>query len=142
MSSENLQIKVSYEELGMSPEEIAEDRELDINAVKAALMQTSAQYRKACGAEDEDEAALNFSDQDLKQVNEVIKQIAMFGEDDNLRLKAAMYIRDDKKGRKEVVKAVGGQQFNILMFNEAMKQVRGAASEVKQKFINGAPIPV
>lgn len=142
MSSENLQIKVSYEELGMTPEEIAEDRELDINAVKAALMQSSAVYRKNCDAEDKDEAALNFSDQDLKQVNEVIKQIAIYGEDDNLRLKAAMYIRDDKKGRKEVVKAVGGQQFNILMFNEAMKQVRGAASSVKQKFIEGSAIPV
>lgn len=129
MSGEAESIKVAYETLQMTPEEIAEDRELEIASVKASLMATSSSYRKACGQEPDEEDALNFSNQDLKDVNEVILQTAKYAEDPNLRLKAAMYVRDDKKGRKEVVKQMGGQQFNILVFNEQMARIR----EAKQK---------
>ena len=133
MSSEVEQIKIAYETLDMSPEQIAEDRELDIVAVKAALMQGSSKYRKACGQEEEGKDELNFSDEQLLDANKVIHELMMGSEDENIRLKAAMYLRDDKKGRKEVVKQVGGQQFNILLFNQAMKQVRGGAEELKRR---------
>jgi hypothetical protein len=131
MSGEQESIKVAYETLGMTPEEIAEDRGLEVPSVKASLMSTSSQYRKACGQEPEDEDALNFSDQDLQDVNAIIISTAKYAEDPHLRLKAAMYVRDDKKGRKEVVKQMGNQSFNILVFNEQMAQIRAA----KQKAI-------
>ena len=41
MSSEAEQIKLSYEQLGMTPEEIAEDRGLDAAVVKATLASVS-----------------------------------------------------------------------------------------------------
>ena len=135
MSSEVEQIKIAYETLEMSPEQIAEDRELDITAVKAALMQGSSKYRRDCGVEDGEKNELNFDDEQLRNVNQVIYDLAIGSEDDNIRLKAAMYIRDDKKGRKDVVKQMAGQQFNILMFNERMKQVRGRAEEIKNRIL-------
>jgi len=135
MSNELEQFRISYEELGMTPEQIAEDRELDLAAVKAGLMQCSSKYRKACGRSDEDEDDLNFSNDDLRRVNDVIKQIALGAEDDNLRLKAAMYIRDDKKGRKEIVKAVQNMQFNVLQFNQAMQKVRSVGDAMKQEIL-------
>lgn len=142
MSNELEQMRLSYENLGMSPEEISEDRGLDLTAVKAGLMQCSPAYRKACGQEEGEDDTLNFSDDDLRRVNGVIKEIALSSEDDGLRLKAAMYIRDDKKGRKEVIKQVGSMQFNILQFNESMRKARAVADGVKQSQLGGGAIYV
>lgn len=107
----------------MSVEEIAEDQELEVTAVKACLMQSSNKYRALCRKEDA-EAALNFTDEQLADANKVIHDLMMGAEDEGIRLKAAMYVRDDKKGRKDVVKGINGMQFNILQFNESIKQVR------------------
>lgn len=129
-------IKTSYEVNEMTPEEIAEDQGFAVEAVKAKLMQISAQYRKACGQEDEEESKLNFTNDQLERVNEVIYDIALGSEDDNLRLKAACYIRDDKKGRKEIVKAI--QQsgtFNLLHVNEMFIRAREGANSVKEKIL-------
>jgi len=139
MSAEISGIISAYTE-GLTPEQIAEDRDLDIVAVKACLMQNSAQYRKDCGKEDEAEDNLNFSNEELRRANEVIFGLAIAAESEELRFKAATYVRDDKKGRKEVVKAVAGQQFNIMMINEKMAQVRDAANRMKQAIsVTGAP---
>jgi hypothetical protein len=131
MTGEQESIRVAYETLGMTPMEIAEDRGLEVASVKASLMATSSGYRKACGQEPDEEDALNFTDQDLKDVNEVILQTAKYAEDPNLRFKAAVYIRSDKKGRLEPVKQMANQSFNILVFNEQMAKIR----EAKQKAI-------
>jgi hypothetical protein len=142
MSNELEQMRLSYESLGMSPEDISEDRGLDLTAVKAGLMQCSSKYRKDCGQEGVEEDTLNFSDEDLRRVNNVILEIALSSEDDNQRLKAAMYIRDDKKGRKDVVKQMGGMQFNILQFNETMRKARVVADGVKQSLLGGDVVNV
>ena len=52
-----------------------------------------------------------------------------------MKFKAATYIRDDKKGRKEVVKLMQGNTFNILQFNEAMGKVREMANGAKKKVL-------
>lgn len=136
MSNELTQLRECYETLGMSVEEIAEDRSLDVVAVKAGLMQCSPRYRQSCRLETEEEdPTLNFSNNDLREVNDVIRQIALGSEDDNLRLKAAMYIRDDKKGRKEVIKAVSNMNLNILQFNETMSQLRETKNRLLGKDI-------
>ena len=131
MSGEQESIRVAYEQLKMTPDEIAEDRSLEVASVKASLMATSGVYRKDCGQEPVEEDRLNFSDADLADVNEIIMQTAKYAEDPNLKFKAACYVRDDKKGRKEVVKQMGNQSFNILVFNEQMAKLR----EAKQKAI-------
>jgi len=124
MSSAQQQIKILYEQEGMSPEEIAADQEMELAAVKACLMSCSSAYRKACGGEEPEEDKLNFTNDQLEAVNRVIYEIAIGAEDDSVRLKAATYLRDDKKGRKEVVKGIQNTQFNVLMFNEQMQKIR------------------
>lgn len=131
MTNELEALKVSYESLKMTPEEIADDRGLDIAAVKAGLMTASSLYRKDCGQENETSEGLNFNDDDLRRVNDVIREVALSAEDDGLRLKAAMYIRDDKKGRKDINKGVAGVGFNILQFNTFMQKSRSLAEQVK-----------
>lgn len=132
MTSEMQTIKNAYEVEGMLPHQIAEDRGLDESAVKACLMQVSSKYRKECGKEDEKEDGLNFSNDQLQRVNEVIFELAIASDDPHLRFKAATYVRDDKKGRKEVVKQIGnGNNFNVLMINQQLQRVRELAESAK-----------
>lgn len=130
MSGEAETVKYAYEVLKLTPELIAQDRGLEVAAVKAQLMAVSSTYRKDCGQEPEEADELNFSDQDLKDVNQIILDTAKFSEDPHLRFKAATYIRDDKKGRKEVVKQMAGQQFNLLVINEQLVKAREAKRQM------------
>ena len=134
MTAELSTIKTAFENEQMSPEEIAESQDLELVAVKAALMQCSAKYRRECGQEPEEVDRLNFSNDDLARVNEVILELALSAEDPHLRFKAATYIRDDKKGRKEIAKQVGGMQTNIFMLNEQLAKMR----QVKEGIVNRA----
>jgi len=115
----------------MTPEEIAEDRGLDLAAVKAGLMQVSSQYRKDCGKEQPEEDTLNFSRDEQQRIKDALLDIGLGAEDDHLRFKCLTYMRDDAKGRKDVVKQLGGQNFNILMINEKMRQVREVTEKIK-----------
>lgn len=141
MTSELQQIKDSFETLGFSVEEISKDRGLELEAVKAGLMQCSPKYRKLCGKEDVIvEDGLNFTDEQLSRVNEVIFELAVASEDEHLRFKAATYVRDDKKGRKEIIKAQQQGGFNILQINNLIQEAREAKDRMlggqKQRAIN------
>jgi hypothetical protein len=128
----------AFEEEGMSPEEISETQGLEISSVKAGLMQFSSKYRKACGQQDESiDDGLNFNDDDMRRVNQVIRELALGAEDENLRFKAATYVRNDKKGRLEPAKALGGGQFNILFINEQLRKVRSVAEGLKSAVSSG-----
>jgi len=109
----------------MTPEEIAEDQNLDITAIKAALIQGSSKYRKACRMEDDSNEGLDFSSDQLRVVNRELFDLAMSCEDPNLRGKLLMYIRDDKKGRREVRQVLSNNNtFNILQFNQSLRQAK------------------
>lgn len=134
MSPSDIQIKKAYESESMTPSEIADFLGgMNVVAVKAKLMSISSKYRKDCGMETDEQASaedsLNFTNEDLKQVNQVLLDTALHAEDPNLRFKAAMYVRDDKKGRKEVVKAVAGNTFNILQLNQQIAEARESAQK-------------
>lgn len=131
----DIQIKKAFEEEQMTPDQIAQDLGFDVVAVKSKLMQISSTYRKACGIEDPEKSELNFSDEQLQTVNDVIYNLAIGAEDEHLRFKAASYVRDDKKGRKEVVKAVGGNTFNVLTFNEMLSGAREKMSQQMGKLV-------
>ena len=142
ISSSTIQIKTAYEDNGMSPEAIAEDLGFDIVAVKSCLMGNSSKYRKDCGQEAEDENELNFNDRELAEVNQVIMDTARgatlpSGDVDwGTRLKAAMYVRDDKKGRKEVVKAVQNTQNNVMFINDMLQSARSGAQKLREAIGN------
>lgn len=130
-SCTDIQIKNAFEKESMTPEQISSDLGYEVVAVKAKLMQISSLYRKACGIESPEEDELNFTNDELKQVNRVIFDSAMQAEDENLRFKAACYIRDDKKGRKEIVRATqNNATFNVLNFNESLKEARQAMANI------------
>lgn len=137
MGSTDLQLKQAYELNSMSPAQIAEDMGFEEIAVKAKLMQISAKYRKDCGHEQSEEDILNFSDDELHKVNRVILETALSAEtpdgsiDYKTRLAAATYIRDDKKGRKDIRQAIQHQQFNIFDINTSLQQMREGAQRVK-----------
>lgn len=142
MSAAIQQLKTAYEVNGMTIDEIAEEfPSYDIAAIKAALANSSAKYRKDCGLDKEAEEGLNFTDDELRRVNQVIFETAMTAEtsDGNIdyktRLAAATYIRDDKKGRKEAVRHIAGNTFNILSFNEQLQRAREMCAGAKQKLI-------
>ncbi len=136
MNGELTTIRTAYEEEGMSPAEIAEDRELDLAAVKSALMSCSSKYRKDAGREAEDESLLNFSFEEKIRVKNAMMDLAMGADDEHLRGKMLTTIRDDYMGRKDMSKGLGGMNVNILNINRLMQQVRGAADSVKQKVIS------
>lgn len=138
MSGSQLQIVTAYEVSGMTPEQIADDMggDYDVASIKAALMAGSSKYRKDCGQESPENDSLNFTNDDLAAVNDVIMHIAKYADDPNLQLKAAMYVRDDKKGRKEIVRQIAGNNtFNLLQFNESLAAARLGAEAIKQQLM-------
>lgn len=128
----NEQIRVAYEDNGMSPDEIADDLGFEVTAVKASLMTHSRVYRQNCGQEPEAIDTLNFSDDQMRQVNDVIFGLATGAEDERLRFDAARYVRDDKKGRKDVNKNLSNAMGNLLVFNQLVQQSRLKAAAAKQ----------
>lgn len=136
-TSEHIAIKTGYEVNGMTIEEIAEDRDMEIAVVKAALAQSSSKYRKEVGLSSSTiDVGLDFTDDELEAVNREIFKLAMYSEDEHVKTKNLHYIRDDKKGRKEVVKQVANQTFNLLQFNDSIARVREQAEKAKGRFID------
>jgi hypothetical protein len=68
-------------------------------------------------------------------VNEVILDLALGAEDEHLRFKAASYVRDDKKGRRDVAKGMNGNNFNILFLNQQLAKVRNISDSIKQSVL-------
>lgn len=143
MNSQLVQIKSAYEVENMSPQEISESLDLDITATKASLMHCSSKYRKDCGMENPSEDKLNFSDNDLMEANDVIRDV-MHGAtypdgsiDYKTRAAMATYVRDDKKGRKEVARAMRdmGNTNILMMFNEQISTARELAQKAKGQLI-------
>lgn len=131
MSNDLLQLKTAYEDLGQTPETIAETLGWELESVKAGLMSVSVQYRKDCRTEPEGETVLKFSEEQELNAIKVIHDIMMGSEDENLQLKAAMYLRDDRRGRKDAIKDLG-KSFQLSQFNIVMQQMRSGAEQVKQ----------
>jgi hypothetical protein len=134
MTAANQQIITAFEELDMTPEEIAAEQDLELTSVKAILMQFSGLYREQCKVKDD----LNFTDEEEVAARQVITNIARYSEDERLRLRAAIYIRDDKKGRLDVVKQMNGLNINVIHFNDQMKRAIAAKERAKQ-IINISP---
>lgn len=112
----------------MTPEEIAQVDGLELSAVKAILMANSTLYRDSvAGPSKADDEGKDFSGSDNDEALEVIKRIAKFSEDDSVALKAAMYIRNDKRRRLDPQKAAGQLvQNNVFLLNEHFAKVREA----------------
>ena len=118
---------------GKTPEEIAEDLGFHTHHVKARLMAISSEYRKACGAESPEEDELNFTREEQLQIKRELYQLAMSAEDPHLKGKLLLNLRDDGKGRKDIVRQQQGiGTVNIMqMINNSVQQARNGANALR-----------
>lgn len=130
MSGSDQQIVTAYEELGLTPEQIAADG-YDIVAVKACLMQNSVLFREAMKVNSEE----GFSTSEEQEARGVIANLMRDSDDDFIKLRAAKYIRDDKKGRLDPIKAQH-LNINIVTINDTLRKAREARARVKSTIID------
>lgn len=127
------QILAAYRD-GKTADFIAEDMGFPLYAVKAKLMSLSSEYRKSCGAESQEEDELNFSREEQMLIKRELLSLAMSTEDDHLKGKLLINLRDDGKGRKDVVKNMGNAigTMNILqLVNGGIQQAREGSRRLK-----------
>ena len=135
MTAANQTIITLYELEGLSPEQIAEAEGYELAAVKSILMQFSPVYKQKLKVGEEE----GFTDTEEKACRSVIAQIAQYAEDDHVRLRAAMYVRNDKKGRLDIAKAQQGLNINVTMINEGIAQAIERANASRNRVIELAP---
>lgn len=120
---------VSAYEAGMQLQEIVECFSVDIIAVKACLMQFSKQYQDTI-ANSETVESDAFNDAEALAARQTIATIMQQSDDDHLRLRAAMYLRNDKKGRLDI-KDMGKLKINIGQFNVMLAGANKAIDAAK-----------
>lgn len=124
---QNQQIVQAFDQLNLTPKQIADEFNLNEIAVKAILMQFSPVYRKSMDTEIDN----NFTDKELVEANNVMLGLIRHSEDDHLRFKVAKYIRDDKKGRLDIGKNMAGLKMDVTVFNQYLVDAREAVKHSK-----------
>lgn len=114
MTNAAQQIVTSYETLGLTLDQIAEVESIGVTAVKAILFANSAKYRADIDTKKEND----FNETDTELALGVIRRVAQYSEDDHTALKAAMFIRNDKKGRLDVKAGLKKLNINVTVLNE------------------------
>lgn len=122
MLASSQSIVTLYEECSLSPEQIAKAEDLDLVSIKTILMQYSAKYRRVMKkGSPEEKQSHNFSPSEQDDAKRIIHQVMLesVGEDNHLALKAAITLRDDALGRKDVRKVQKGMGISITMIQNA-----------------------
>jgi hypothetical protein len=122
MSGSTKQIVTAYEVGNLSPEQIVEtfDGEYDITAVKAVLASFSSRYRKDYRlGDDETKKRLGFTEEQEASACEVIAG-QIFSEDEHVAQRAAIFIREDRQGRRDPISKMANLGLNIIQFNQAI----------------------
>lgn len=144
MSGSDQQIVTSYEELGMTVEQIAADTGWDALAIKASLLQNSSVYRAEVQASNSTAnsnpgptlALEDFDQQDLIDSKQVLREL-LHVDDDHLRFKVAKFMRDEKKGRLDPVRAIRDiKNITVQQFNVTLVKAREARARAAQKVID------
>ncbi len=140
MTASNTEIVVAYDELGLSPDEIAIELNYELAAVKAILLANSKKYKKSVAASaarvSDSPHTDDISEEEFDQINAAYKNIALYSDNDTVREKALSKLRDEYRGRlpsqvNEQAKALQAVNVNILELNETMKQ----AKQLKQLLV-------
>lgn len=128
------QILAAYEQ-GLTPQQIADDLNFPLYAVKAKLMSLSSDYRKGCGAEPEHVDERNFSVDEQIMIKNKLFQTFLESEDEHVVVKLGLALRDDALGRKDVVKQMQNSigTMNILqLVNGSIAQAREGAMKLRE----------
>lgn len=126
----NQQIVAAYEKCGLTVEDIAENYELEPEAVKLALLSGSHKYRMEQKALEEGGVTpADVTADEMAEMLSIIKSIAREQRYDNPAVaeKAAKFVYNEGKGRNNVVSAMANNGINVLVINQrlvGMKQAR------------------
>lgn len=131
-----IQLVASYEQAGLSPEQIAAQDGYQVEAVKAILFARSAIYRAAVGRPGPlnakaDQDALDLTPSDEELANRVFRQLAEEAENEGVRLKAAMRIKDERRKRLDPRAAFGSiiNNTTIISLNEHFAKAATALAQ-------------
>lgn len=119
MTAAELEIVEMYDNCDMSVDEIVSETGYDIVAIKNTLVQSSKKYKKDI----RENKSVLITDEEDKRLVQGIKDLAFYGENEAVRLRALMYAHDEKHGRNDKQKA-SGININVLMLNKALKQAQ------------------
>lgn len=128
MSGNDQRIVTAYEVLGLSADEIAQQEGWDVTVVKAALLGHSSQYRAAVKAAREE----GFTQEQEDSAIRVIAELVHSG-DEHIALKAAKYVRDDKRGRLDAAKAVKDLNVTVTQWNVTLRQANKVREIAKSR---------
>lgn len=149
MAPANQQILVAYDECDLTPEEIAREYGYEVEAVKMILLNGSRKFSdKALTEANERDAAESgtdnavpiryggdtFTQSDYKMACATMVNL-LDSEIDAVKYRAAEFVIDECKGRRDLkaLKDAGG--FNITVVNETMARARAAIQRAKGKAI-------
>jgi predicted nucleic acid-binding protein len=126
MTAFDKEVVARYEDLAMRIEEIAADLTVEPEAVRVSLAQNSAQYRNELRMGESGERQL-FEDFAEKQAVRVMQDL-LAADDEAVRLRAAKFIIDERKGRNDAavrgLKAMQNVGISVQQFNEALLRAR------------------
>lgn len=139
------QIVTAYEDNNLSPEQIAEafDNEFDVVAIKATLMQFSGKYRSLSNTVPE-KKAVGFSEEQEEAAVRTIATLMEYSEDEHVRAKLAIFVREDRQGRRDsVTKLANAGGANIMQFQIFLNKANESLKFTEQKAIDikSAKIP-
>ena len=119
-----------YESCGMTVSQIAEECNLEESAVKGLLSNYSTKFKQEASKAEEE-----ISSSEKQEFVEVIKSLARCAENEQIKMKCAMWLVDERKGRNDAkVKMLsrlasggnGAVNINILTLNDQLKKAREA----------------
>ena len=123
------QIVNLYEQDACEAQDIAEDLGLEVEAVKACLMQNSTAYRNAVKADDK-----LFSAEELRRVARALYNIAL--DDDpacrSSATRAGIFVINEGKGRNDVDmrKDMGSLQVNIMVIQDRLQNMQKVMNRI------------
>ena len=138
MTNANLQVVNMYENLGLTPEQVAAQLDLDLVSVKSVLLQFSGVYKSMYKeAVKEGQGNKYVTEMELEEMYSIVKQVARYDESGATRAKCAMFVIDDARGRRDKAKDerdfLKEKNINVVVFNEKLSQTRQAIARNKNR---------
>jgi hypothetical protein len=140
MTGSTQQIVTSYEDCGLGVDRIVEafEGEFDEVAVRAVLMQFSAKYRADEQAGQGFKGEPGFTRENEEAAIRTINNLLEYSDDEALRGRLAMYVREDRRGRRDaamtIAKSAGAT--NIMQLQIYLNKAAEALKLTEQKSID------
>lgn len=139
------QIVSAFEIAQMTPEQIKQELfpDMELAVIKNALAQFSSVYaeqQKQLATKEGGVGQEDITDEEFSQIKRTLKQIALYGESEEVRARCCKYLWEEKKGRNEAKAKIKALQqapvVNIFTLSKHLEQARRALEVSKQKAID------